>query len=230
MTSNPWTDPDPQPGDFDAELAKLDPRYVEHHEGDPDAKLIVLVGVEGRTPSAWSGSPTLAARKRPMSSPSCSETPSAHSRKTSRTCAGGASRREQAHSSQVLMTCERGRPAVARGRDGTGAPLLARILGFAHAGGAEAVPDAHSHRFPTGARVRGSRPRALRAPPTPQTSQASRRSSEVSSVASAPSPGRARSIRNDAWRPCKRSVASWLSKVGAWASRQPASGSTTPTA
>lgn len=47
MTSNPWTDPDPQPGDFDADLAKLDPRYVEHHEGDPDAKLIVLVGVEG---------------------------------------------------------------------------------------------------------------------------------------------------------------------------------------
>lgn len=47
MTSNPWTDPDPQPGDFDADLVKLDPRYVEHHEGDPDAKLIVLVGVEG---------------------------------------------------------------------------------------------------------------------------------------------------------------------------------------
>lgn len=47
MTSDPWTDPDPQPGDFDAELAKLDPRYVEHHDGDPDAKLIVVVGVEG---------------------------------------------------------------------------------------------------------------------------------------------------------------------------------------
>jgi hypothetical protein len=47
MTSNPWTDPDPQPGDFDAELAKLDPRYVQHHEGDSDAKLLVLVGVEG---------------------------------------------------------------------------------------------------------------------------------------------------------------------------------------
>jgi hypothetical protein len=47
MTSDPWTDPDPQPGDFDAELAKLDPRYVEHHAGDPDAKLIVVVGVEG---------------------------------------------------------------------------------------------------------------------------------------------------------------------------------------
>lgn len=47
MTLDPWTDPDPQPGDFDAELAKLDPRYVEHHHGDPDAKLIIVVGVEG---------------------------------------------------------------------------------------------------------------------------------------------------------------------------------------
>jgi hypothetical protein len=47
MTLDPWTDPDPQPGDFDAELAKLDPRYVEHHDGDPDAKLIIVVGVEG---------------------------------------------------------------------------------------------------------------------------------------------------------------------------------------
>ncbi len=47
MTLAPWTDPDPQPGDFDAELAKLDPRYVEHHDGDPDAKLIIVVGVEG---------------------------------------------------------------------------------------------------------------------------------------------------------------------------------------
>ena len=47
MSGDPWTDPDPQPGDFDADLAKLDPRYVEQHEGDPEAKLIVLVGVEG---------------------------------------------------------------------------------------------------------------------------------------------------------------------------------------
>lgn len=47
MTSNPWTHPDPQPGDFDADLAKLDPRYIEHCDGDPDAKLLVLVGVEG---------------------------------------------------------------------------------------------------------------------------------------------------------------------------------------
>jgi hypothetical protein len=39
--------PRPPPGDFDAELAKLDPRYVERHEGDPEARLVVLVGVEG---------------------------------------------------------------------------------------------------------------------------------------------------------------------------------------
>jgi len=42
-----WTDPDPAPGDFDGELARLDPRYVEHNAGDPEAALIVLVGVEG---------------------------------------------------------------------------------------------------------------------------------------------------------------------------------------
>jgi hypothetical protein len=47
MSTDPWTHPDPQPGDFDAELAMLDPRYVERHEGDPKARLIVLVGVEG---------------------------------------------------------------------------------------------------------------------------------------------------------------------------------------
>jgi hypothetical protein len=47
MSSDPWTDPDPKPGDFDADLARLDPRYIEHREGDSEAKLIVLVGVEG---------------------------------------------------------------------------------------------------------------------------------------------------------------------------------------
>jgi hypothetical protein len=47
MSKDPWTDPDPQPGDFDAELAKLDPRHVEHHGSHPEGKLIVLVGVEG---------------------------------------------------------------------------------------------------------------------------------------------------------------------------------------
>jgi hypothetical protein len=47
MSTDPWTDPDPQPGDFDAELTRLDPRYVEHHEGNSDAKLVVVVGIEG---------------------------------------------------------------------------------------------------------------------------------------------------------------------------------------
>jgi len=47
MSADPWTDPDPQPGDFDADLVKLDPRYAERHEGDPEAKLVVLVEVEG---------------------------------------------------------------------------------------------------------------------------------------------------------------------------------------
>lgn len=47
MSIDPWTAPDPAPGDFDGELVRLDPRYVEHHEGEPDAALIVLVGVEG---------------------------------------------------------------------------------------------------------------------------------------------------------------------------------------
>jgi len=47
MSTDPWTDPDPQPGEFDADLAKLDPRYVERHAGDPEAKLVVLVEIEG---------------------------------------------------------------------------------------------------------------------------------------------------------------------------------------
>lgn len=47
MSTDPWTDPDPKPGDFDADLTKLDPRHVEHHTGDSEARLIVLVGVEG---------------------------------------------------------------------------------------------------------------------------------------------------------------------------------------
>lgn len=47
MSTDPWTDPDPQPGDFDAELATLDPRHVERHDGDPDARLRILVSVEG---------------------------------------------------------------------------------------------------------------------------------------------------------------------------------------
>ncbi len=32
MAHDPWTDPDPQPGNFDA---AVDPRYVEAHVGNP---------------------------------------------------------------------------------------------------------------------------------------------------------------------------------------------------
>ena len=47
MSADPWTDTDPKPGDFDDDLAALDPRYVELHDGDPEAKLMILVSVEG---------------------------------------------------------------------------------------------------------------------------------------------------------------------------------------
>jgi hypothetical protein len=47
VSKDPWTDPDPQPGDFDGDLATLDPRYVEHHAGNPDAQVMILVSIEG---------------------------------------------------------------------------------------------------------------------------------------------------------------------------------------
>jgi hypothetical protein len=47
MSKDPWIDPDPQPGDFDADLAMLGPDDVEVYEGDPNARLTVLVGVKG---------------------------------------------------------------------------------------------------------------------------------------------------------------------------------------
>lgn len=48
MTRDPWTDPDPQPGDFDAEVEQLRPDAIEVHEGNRDAKLTVLVGVNAQ--------------------------------------------------------------------------------------------------------------------------------------------------------------------------------------
>jgi len=36
MSADPWTDPDPKRGDFDDDLAALDPRYVELHDVDPE--------------------------------------------------------------------------------------------------------------------------------------------------------------------------------------------------
>jgi hypothetical protein len=47
MTPTPWTDLEPQPGDFDADLATIDPRFVEAHRGDPHAKVRILVSIEG---------------------------------------------------------------------------------------------------------------------------------------------------------------------------------------
>lgn len=46
MSTDPWTDPDPQPGDFDADLANIDPRYVEAKVGNPNATLTIVVGVQ----------------------------------------------------------------------------------------------------------------------------------------------------------------------------------------
>ncbi len=45
MSKDPWTDPDPQPGDFDAEIDAMDPNDIQVHEGNPDTKVTVLVGV-----------------------------------------------------------------------------------------------------------------------------------------------------------------------------------------
>ena len=47
MSIDPWTADDPQPGDFDAVLARIGLEYVERHDGDPGATLRILVSVEG---------------------------------------------------------------------------------------------------------------------------------------------------------------------------------------
>jgi hypothetical protein len=54
MTKNPWTDPDPQPGDLDADLALLDESAFEYHEGDPSATLRIVVSIEGADASRLS--------------------------------------------------------------------------------------------------------------------------------------------------------------------------------
>lgn len=43
MTGDPWTDPDSHLGDFDADLADIDPGCVEAHVGNPNAKLTIAV-------------------------------------------------------------------------------------------------------------------------------------------------------------------------------------------
>jgi hypothetical protein len=47
MSESPWTALDPQPGSFDADLATIDPRFVDAHKGDPDAKVRVVLSIEG---------------------------------------------------------------------------------------------------------------------------------------------------------------------------------------
>jgi hypothetical protein len=47
MTESPWTHSEPQPGDFDGDLATIDPRFVEVHRGTPAAKLRIVLTIEG---------------------------------------------------------------------------------------------------------------------------------------------------------------------------------------
>ena len=42
----PWTALDPEP-DSDADLATIDPRFIDAHRGDPNAKIRVVVSIEG---------------------------------------------------------------------------------------------------------------------------------------------------------------------------------------
>ncbi len=51
MTADPWTDPDPAPGDFDSDLESLAPELVSVKDGVPEATLRILVSVEGEDAS-----------------------------------------------------------------------------------------------------------------------------------------------------------------------------------
>ncbi len=47
MREDPWSNRDPEPGSFDADLASIDPDLIDVQEGHPDARLRILVSVEG---------------------------------------------------------------------------------------------------------------------------------------------------------------------------------------
>lgn len=47
MSESPWTDLEPKPGAFDADLATIDPRFREVQPGRPDARLCIVVSIEG---------------------------------------------------------------------------------------------------------------------------------------------------------------------------------------
>lgn len=46
VPADPWTDPDPQPGDFDAELRRLDVRHLDHLPGSTEAQLRIIADSE----------------------------------------------------------------------------------------------------------------------------------------------------------------------------------------
>jgi hypothetical protein len=39
VADDPWTKDDPEPGDFDADVEAIDPKFVERHRGDRKARL-----------------------------------------------------------------------------------------------------------------------------------------------------------------------------------------------
>jgi hypothetical protein len=47
MSESPWTHPEPHPGDFDADLVTIDPRFIEAHHGNPNAKVRIVLSIEG---------------------------------------------------------------------------------------------------------------------------------------------------------------------------------------
>jgi hypothetical protein len=47
MTKDPWTDPDPQPGDCDADIRAMEPRDVQTVEAGSGAKITIVVNVKG---------------------------------------------------------------------------------------------------------------------------------------------------------------------------------------
>jgi hypothetical protein len=47
MTKDPWTDPDPQQGDFDDELDAIDPRDVQVVDAGSGGHVMIVVSVEG---------------------------------------------------------------------------------------------------------------------------------------------------------------------------------------
>ncbi len=51
MRKDLWNDSDLRPGDFDAELSRLDSCAVEVHDGCADARLRILVSLEGEDAS-----------------------------------------------------------------------------------------------------------------------------------------------------------------------------------